>query len=181
MQNRKFPYILRKYAIFIVLLLGLLYLLIFRVLAPTPASRIADALGLVLPRGTQAVEYADTHGGFHGDGATYAVLDLGEELTDLLADKLAANENWHALPLSDDMRIIFYGLTRMEDGAPYTYAPVVPEGTIVPEIERGYWRLIDRQEGKSGSIFDKSRYSQNFTAAILDTDSGLLYYIAEDT
>lgn len=181
MQNRKISYILRKYAIFIALLLGLLYLLIFRVLAPTPASRIADALGLVLPRGTQAVEYTDTHGGFHGDGTTYAVLNLGGELTAAVAERLTEEDGWHALPLSDDMRIIFYGLTRMEDGVPATYAPVIPGGAAVPVIERGYWRLIDRQEGQSGSIFDKNRYSQNFTAAILDTDSGLLYYIAEDT
>lgn len=172
---------LRKYGLFLVLLLFLAALISARLAVPTPASEIAAELALVLPRSTQAVAYTDTHGGIHGDGTAYAVLDLGEELTELVSGKLTEDESWHTLPLSDDMRIIFYGMTRMENGVPTTYSAAVPENTVLPEIEHGYWRLIDRQEGKTGSIFDPSRYSRNYTAAILDTDSGLLYYIAEDT
>ena len=76
-------------------------------------------------------EEADTHGGFHGDGSYYLILDCSE-------NKEKALENlsgWTELPLSENLNLIMYGGEK--DGMTYSYN--LAEKAKIPEIENGYY------------------------------------------
>ena len=53
----------------------------------------------------------------------------------------------------------------------------------MPEIEEGYYRLIDRQseEGKATGADILHRASLNFTVGLYDTEKGILYFCELDT
>lgn len=138
-------------------------------------GRVESALGLRLAGQAKAVRSMDSHGGFHGDGLTYIELELldSEGLETALDDA----PGWHSLPLSEAAETVFYGIER---GA-YAHTACVPEGVRIPAVADGFWRLIDRQEGEPEHIFDASRYSCNFTAALVDFDRSRLYFLELDT
>ncbi len=149
--------------------------------ADRPAYYIENALSLRLEGGPEAVQSMDSHGGFHGDGVRYIELALDADACERFAAQLEQNPEWHALPLSEDAKAIFYGTEREENGMLYSRSAHTPEGVEIPPVEDGFWRLIDRQEGEPEHIFDESRYSRNFTAALLDRSRGRLYFLEVDT
>ena len=53
----------------------------------------------------------------------------------------------------------------------------------MPEIEEGYYRLIDRQaeEGKATGADILHRASLNFTVGLYDIEKGILYFCELDT
>ena len=54
------------------------------------------------------------------------------------------------------------------------------DGTpLVPEIQTGYYRLLDRQHNKETPLLE--RFSFNFTLALYDTDTDRLYVCELDT
>ena len=50
---------------------------------------------------------------------------------------------------------------------------------LVPDIQNGYYRLIDRHSDRETDILD--RYSFNFTVGLYDTDNNTLYFCELDT
>lgn len=50
---------------------------------------------------------------------------------------------------------------------------------LIPEINNGYYRLIDRQVDDGRNILD--RESMNFTLMVYDTDNKILYYCEMNT
>ncbi len=136
-------------------------------------------LGLDLRRG-QLVEYEDSHGGFHGDGETVAVVTFSEEgaweLETCLGYELPG---WEKLPLTGDAHQVLYGgnswrpLFTGANGAP-----------LVPELSNGWFYFLDRQidykeDYVRESIFSRSSF--HFTLAVYDADSRTLYYFQLDT
>ena len=122
------------------------------------------------------LEEKDTHGGFHGEGSYYIVLDCSQN-----ADKARSIvENWTTLPLSENLHIVMYGGEKNGINYGYNFA----EEAHWPTIKNGVYKFVDRH-GESKNISDDSeildRYSFNFSVAVYDLDSDILYYFEIDT
>ena len=122
------------------------------------------------------LEEKDTHGGFHGDGSYYIVLYCSQN-----ADKARSIvENWTTLPLSETLHIVMYGGEKNGINYGYNFA----EEAHWPTIKNGVYKFVDRHS-ESKNISDDSeildRYSFNFSIAVYDLDSDILYYFEIDT
>lgn len=110
------------------------------------------------------VEEQDTHGGFHGDGSYYLVLDCSNHA------EAALNivERWNKLPLSENLDMFIYG----------------EEVAQLPRIENGYYCFQDRHPEAINPSDDSelfSRWSFNFSLAVYDSDTNMFYYFEFDT
>ena len=155
----------------------LVALLIFCLTAcGTRSENIAWELGIgpEISEGEE-VSYFDDHGGFHGDGTTCIAYSFDG---DTALEVIKNSSDWSEFPLDDTVRIIVYGITD-ENGSRGPYLCDGEGNTLVPEIQNGYYRLIDRQEDKEKDILD--RYSLNFTLGLYDTDTDTLYLCEMDT
>lgn len=123
-------------------------------------------------------EYIDTHGGFHGDGETFAKIVFTNNDA---ANKIQNSENWKALPLSEDMEMLLHGI---EGNGPYISVEEGGKEFNVPQIENGYYYFYNRHS-KTEDPYDESKVfghgSFNFTACVYDTDENVLYYVKLDT
>lgn len=123
-------------------------------------------LDISLPYGL--VEQAwDSHGGFHGDGETLAV--IATELT------RPQGQYWHSLPLTDNLKNLLSrsGLEGMDVMA-----------QTVPGIEQGFYYFRDRHSKSRDPASDDGilgRYSYNLTLAVYDSRTGTLYVWLLDT
>lgn len=127
-------------------------------------------------KGFPVVAEQDTHGGFHGDGLSYLILDCSENAE----AALKSVENWNALPLPENLSLILYGGER--DGVGYEFN--VAEKAKIPAIENGYYCFQDRHsEARDASdaedLFDRA--SMNFSLALYDSDTNRFYYVEFDT
>ncbi len=121
------------------------------------------------------IEEEDTHGGFHGDGTYYLIMDCSD-------NKEKASEilkGWNALPLTENLDWLIYG---GEKNGKTRYG--LYDEVHIPEIEKGYYMFLDRHMESTDSkddtkIFDRSSY--NFSFAIYDSDTDTFYYFDYDT
>lgn len=127
-------------------------------------------------RDFEVIEEIDTHGGFHGDGSYFLVLDCS-------GNKEKAMENlddWNELPLPEDLNYLMYGV----DSDGYTSGYNLAEDWEIPRIENGYYKFLDRNMDRSDSS-DTSEFLNrglyNYTIAVYDSDTNRMYYLAEDT
>lgn len=135
-------------------------------------QQIGAELGLDLSQAS-IVQSEDSHGGFLGDGSARVVLSLPEGKV-----LEAIRSNWTPFPLDRTAETLLYGI----DQGGYTVGPYLTreDGTpMVPEIQNGFYLLLDRQEKQEVPLLE--RYSLNFTLAAYDADSGYLYYCQLDT
>ena len=119
------------------------------------------------------IEELDTHGGFHGDGAYYLTLDCSknqEKVNELIKD-------WKPLPLTENLNEALY---ERHYGA--------YEEKSLPKIENGFYKFIDRHREASNEGINASddsnifnRHSYNYTIAIYDLDTQMMYYFEFDT
>ena len=122
------------------------------------------------------VDEKDTHGGFHGDGSYYLILDCSEkseQSTELIKD-------WKPLPLTENLQLIMYGGEK--DGVSYGYN--LAEKAHWPFINNGVYKFVDRHseaDDKSDDTNLFNRYSFNFSIAVYDLDTNTLYYFEFDT
>jgi len=122
------------------------------------------------------VEELDTHGGFHGDGSYYLILDCSNNKEQALKKV----EGWNKLPLSENLNLIMYG--GRKDGVTYGYE--LAEEAHMPAIDNGYYMFEDRHSESKDSRDDSElfdRYSFNFSIAIYDSDTNRMYYFEFDT
>ena len=122
------------------------------------------------------VDELDTHGGFHGDGSYYLILDCSNGKEKVLKKV----ENWNKLPLPENLNLIMYGGEK--DGVTYGYE--LAEEAHMPAIDNGYYMFEDRHSESKDSRDDSElfdRYSFNFSIAIYDCDTDKLYYFEFDT
>ncbi len=125
------------------------------------------------------ISNTDSHGGFHGDGMTFIVLEFSD---DTLAKELQQKSDWKQFPLDETMTTLVYGISD-ETSSVGPYVTDDNGNSLVPQIQNGYYILIDRQSQphKPGNPEMMDRASFNFTFGIYDIDTNLLYYCEYDT
>ncbi|MGN0182242.1 MAG: hypothetical protein ACI4DP_07535 [Candidatus Ornithomonoglobus sp.] len=124
----------------------------------------------------EVISSGDTHGGFVGDGDYYLILDCSKKKE----KALKAVSKWNKLPMTENLNLIMYGGER--DGVTYGYE--LAENAHMPYIENGYYYFLDRHRKADNIHSDKElfdRASFNFSIAVYDTDTDLLYYYRFDT
>lgn len=122
------------------------------------------------------VEEKDIHGGFHGDGSYYLIMDCSENKE----KALEILSGWKELPLSENLSLIMYGGEK--DGMAYGYN--LAEEAKIPRVENGYYYFCDRHSESTNSADDSelfNRSSFNFSIAIYDSDTDKMYYFEFDT
>ena len=144
--------------------------------APWPSSGLkgefSRTLGVNQTDG-DAVEEEDTHGGFLGDGDTTLILTFTGENRTALEKEIAGADGWKALPLTENLERVVY-----ED-----YFGGLCED-VPQDLTDGWYYFLDRHseaedpEDDSG-LFGRGSY--NFTLAIYDKESGVLYCYELDT
>lgn len=142
----------------------------------------AEKLGIDVSAGDYE-EVVDTHGGFHGDGVTFAYITFSD---DSLAGEIEEAEGWNALPMDENVTALIYGVTKVEGNSVYSNGPYITSGDgqpLIPRVENGWYYFADRQS--EGNIHDSSqvleRASINCTVAVYDSDNEKLYYLELDT
>ena len=110
----------------------------------------------------------DTHGGFHGDGESYVKVYFSDNQAEKFISKIKTNIHWQELPMPEILQ----------------KHNTINEEIKIPEIEKGYWFFIDRHNKTINKydysgIFDRASY--NYSIAVFDTFSNILYYYALDT
>ena len=127
----------------------------------------------------------DSHGGFHGDGTAYAVLQFEDGA---VLEQIQESGDWKPFPLDETVQALVYGVTHTsEDGRMVeSIGPYLTDEdgkALVPEIGEGYYRLIDRQaeEGKATGADILHGHSLNFTLGLYDAEKDILYLCVMDT
>ncbi len=132
-------------------------------------NKISKALGIDIPSGAP-MKSVDTHGGFNGDGATWVSVGFTSDKNP--TEQIKNNHDWKPLPLDEVADVLAHDLKiQLDDG----------EATLMPEVENGYYIVIDRHSEKNENDDILGRTSYNFTMAIYDTDANILYYCEFDT
>lgn len=165
----------RKLLITAIIFAALALLIYWGTLPPDPIDYVSDVLEVKLPRG-EVLETVETHGGFHGDGATYIVIQFQEDISDRLV-----GQYWHDLPMSENVSTCFYG----RETETMTYGAHVNNGAGLADlITNGRYYFCDRNSKATDPADDSQllgRSSFNYTAAVYDADSCTLYYFKFDT
>lgn len=65
-------------------------------------KRISRSLGIEIPKDIK-IEYEDTHGGFHGDGETVAVVEFNNSIGEDIQSEMLNNEDWELAMYGDFM------------------------------------------------------------------------------
>lgn len=162
----------------ILLLVAFITLLLTACTSDNNQSQISKELGVDCSSGK--IEFSkDTHGGFHGDGTTFVVLEFSD---DEFENTLKELQIWSPLPLSENIITLIYGAkTDHSLNGPY----IGEDGAaLFPKIENGYYFYYDRQSDSKDSADDAdvlTRSSFNFTIAVYDSDTNKLYFGKLDT
>lgn len=143
------------------------------------SSEISKAIGVDVSAG-EVISKSDSHGGFHGDGSTVIEIPLNDTS---ISDQIKDNEDWNALPLTENLTALVYGV--QTEGS--SVGPMIHSGDgepVIPEVENGYYYFQDRHSQSTDPKDDSGvlgRASYNFTIAIYDEDRQTLYYMELDT
>lgn len=116
------------------------------------------------------IEEKDTHGGFHGDGEALVKVYFSDKQAEKFIRKIDKNIHWDKLPMKDILQ------TCINNN--------ITDEISVPIIENGYWFFLDRHSKATdkynyNDMFDRA--SSNYSIAIFDIDSNMLYIYSIDT
>lgn len=123
-------------------------------------TEIARELDASLSGGI-VLEYWDTHGGFHGDGEIFAMIRG--------TCRFSEDPYWHRLPLSDNVAAALKACLGEEQ---------------IPAADKGWYYFRDRHPEALDRGDDSrlnSRASRNFTVAVYDGETDILYYYEYDS
>ena len=126
----------------------------------------------ISPSSCRLEEEVDTHGGFLGDGDYFAKLSCSK-----LDNK--PSKHWKELPLSEYLDKATKTLQCMGDGCKDIY-----ERFNIPNVVNGYYYFLDRHSESDNKYDDtnlNNRTSWNYTVAIFDKDTNIIYYYELDT
>lgn len=139
-----------------------------------PSARDAAFRDLELSASSgQLISHVSTYSG--GEGASCTAVALEDESVLRAIQDSAA---WSPLPVDETVRILMYG-EDVEDGRIGPYATDGVGHALAPEIQNGYYRLIDRHEDAGAGILERNSF--NFTVGLYDADSDTLYCCKLDT
>lgn len=143
---------------------------------PWPSAGVkgefSRTLGVNLTDG-HTVREEDTHGGFLGDGDTTLILAFTGENRTALEEAIAKADGWKALPLTENLSRAVYE-ERFGD-----LFEDVPQ-----DLTDGWYYFLDRHSEAEDPRDDSGlfgRHSYNFTLAVYDGESGVLYCYELDT
>ncbi len=145
----------------------------------TTEGAISEEIGVDISDGN-IISGFDNHGGFHGDGCSFYIVEFEDGK---MAERLSKNEQWKELPLDETVQTLVYGISD-ETGSKGPYVTDDNNNCLIPEIQNGYYTLTDRYlqyypEEKDKSILDRA--ALNYTLGIYDSDTNILYFFREDT
>ena len=116
------------------------------------------------------IEEKDTHGGFHGDGETLAKFYFSDKQAQNFTSNISNNSHWNEFPIPETLQHCAYDS--------------IDEDIKIPFINNGYWFFLDRHSKAT----DKYNYyemfgraSSNYSIAVFDIDSNILYIYSLDT
>ncbi len=115
----------------------------------------------------EVISSVNTHDGFHGDGYSITVIKYEDSS---FGDTLAESENWHRLPLSENLKT-------------FVYQPYDADFTL-PKIENGYYYFYDRHSEAKDPKNDAdllNRASFNFDLSLYDADTDTMFVCEYDT
>lgn len=115
----------------------------------------------------------DTHGGFLGDGRYFAKIDCSNQ------NNYNEFSDWKKLPLSNPLKKVMEMNICDDDGCSTVF-----EKYNIPKIDNGYYYFLDRHSDAKDKHNDddlNNRYSRNFSLAIFDADSKIIYFYELDT
>ena len=142
-------------------------------------KEVRQELKVDISAGTVVTE-EDSHGGFHGDGLSYVVVQFDD---DSFETSISGAEAWKSFPLDVTTEALVYGY-EFGDGKCGPYLTDEEGNALIPQVESGYYWMKDRQvddDGKATGADLLHRASLNFTVAIYDSDCRVLYYCKMDT
>ena len=116
------------------------------------------------------IEEKDTHGGFHGDGEALVKVYFSDKQAEKFIRKIDKNIHWNEFPIPETLQNCAYDS--------------INEDIKIPFINNGYWFFLDRHSKAT----DKYNYyemfgraSSNYSIAVFDIDSNILYIYSLDT
>jgi len=136
-----------------------------------PLEYVQGKLKFPVPQDVQILEAFDTHGGFHGDGEFYLVLQFNKRQISKFVDEVSKNNKWQKLPVSDLHNSIgrnFRGWEKRRYEVP-------------SKAKNGYYYFHDFQRDWYPNDPNAGKYSVNYVIAILDLDSNRLFVFQIDT
>lgn len=138
---------------------------------------VSEALAIDISGGTEVSVY-DTHSG-NGDGTSCIAYQFSDPA---VLEQIEESGRWKALPFDETAGILVWGKEDKSSGnGPYINDN---EGNaLVPEIQNGYYILMDRQAEKNTEADADllERGSFHITLGIYDTDTDTLYFCELDT
>ena len=177
---------MKKLSFFIILIIALFAITSCSVtewlLFPTATEEeiISEKIGRDISDGEITV-FEDSHGGFHGDGSLYAEVSFYDS-----SFYNQVSREWKSLPLGEDLRIACYGGTDKNENSCAPHIRDVEGNARIPQIKDGYYYFIDNYTAEHVTDrFDESEFlyrsSVNYTLAIYDSDTKILYVFEYDT
>ena len=160
---------MKKFLIACGLLFGILWIYIVIAILFGRYFLISSEIEISVPI-TAKMDYKDSHGGFHMDGETKAVINFSEKQAQKFIKKIQSNEHWYELPMDELLQRHINKLAEEE--------------MSIPVIQNGYWFVLDRSSMAINEYYyDRIFYRgcENYSVAIFDIDSNTLYYFKEDT
>lgn len=148
-----------KKLVFLIIILVLIYFLFDQFAPKTIQVSIEKDTGIEC-EDSRVLYESDTHGGFHGDGVAFYILELNKDPVDSQWDTLSP----------DDLNQV--------------YQVINGYGERFPVIEAGYYYFKDRHSDRIMNSFSDqifTRYSYNFIFAAYDPEKKRLYYYQLDT
>ena len=137
-------------------------------------NSISNELDIDVSSGNE-ISNLDSHGGFHGDGTAYIALSFSDNK---VLKQIRESTQWKDFPLDETVKTLIYGIS---DEAK-SIGPFLNDGNgnpLVPEIQNGYYLLVDRHTDKGTDILNRGSF--NFTLGLYDADRDILYYCKLDT
>lgn len=116
------------------------------------------------------MEEKDTHWGFHGDGETLIKFYFSDKQAQNFTSNISNNLNWNEFPIPETLQHYAYNS--------------IDKDTKIPFINNGYWFFLDRHSKATDryNYYEMcGRTSSNYSVAIFDIDSNILYIYSLDT
>ena len=167
----RIPFRVIKWAVGIGLALSVVLIVYFSLVIGTPGYYLKTPI----PRGAKIIENFDDHGGFHGDGTTWILIQLNDEQQQELISSIQDRPGWAKLPLPDEL-MKERGMMRYDD-----------DRKLPVDLVRGYYYFHDSQSDwdypndRDANKPLYERASSNFIVGMLDVDKRLLYIFKVDT